>query len=228
MSNIALAWAWGKRVKDPVAKIVLLKLADQANDSGVCWPSRATIADHTNASERTISRKIGYLAECGLLEIRRRERADGGQTSNVYILAVGTPIPGVTVSPPPSPSGDKPPLSTVSSHEPSVGLTTIQKDGGAQDLVAYAIDQSESLGSKVPARTKGHIARTIKELLDEGFPTEQIRTGITYLIERRLHPSTLPSLVHEAGLPARRRPAGSSIDSADLLDRARRLAEEGR
>ena len=36
-------WAWQQLLK-PVPKLVLMALADAADDEGVCWPSVATLA----------------------------------------------------------------------------------------------------------------------------------------------------------------------------------------
>ncbi len=46
MSVAATQWAWRQALK-PAAKLVLLALADRANDAGECWPSvhRSQIGD---------------------------------------------------------------------------------------------------------------------------------------------------------------------------------------
>ena len=36
-------WAWRQKLK-PVPKLVLMALADAADDNGICWPSVATVA----------------------------------------------------------------------------------------------------------------------------------------------------------------------------------------
>lgn len=53
-------------------KAVLISLADNANDEGVCWPSVARIAQRTCLSERTVQTAIKWLTQVGLLEIRER------------------------------------------------------------------------------------------------------------------------------------------------------------
>ena len=62
---------WSADIGDPVAKLVLLKLADNANDSGACWPSIATVCRETGLSERTVQRKMAYLEEHGFLKRNR-------------------------------------------------------------------------------------------------------------------------------------------------------------
>src|SRR3982751_4049948 len=51
-------------------KIVLLALADCANDEGHCWPSVASLVRKCSKSERTIQASIKRLVDEGLL-VRR-------------------------------------------------------------------------------------------------------------------------------------------------------------
>lgn len=51
----------------PAEKLVLLALADCANDEGEAWPSIATLCRKTNAAERTVQRSIRALEEAGHL-----------------------------------------------------------------------------------------------------------------------------------------------------------------
>lgn len=52
-------------------KIVLISLADQANDSGVCWPALSTLMRRTGLSERAIQNAFKWLEQCGVLSIKR-------------------------------------------------------------------------------------------------------------------------------------------------------------
>lgn len=51
-------------------KMVLLCLADFANDRGECWPSIDTIADKCSCSDRTVQKAIKSLREMGILIIQ--------------------------------------------------------------------------------------------------------------------------------------------------------------
>lgn len=72
----------------PVHKSVLVSLADNANDEGVCWPSVATICERTCLSRRSVQGAINSLIEAGFLVATER---DG--RSNVYQItsAAGAP-----------------------------------------------------------------------------------------------------------------------------------------
>ena len=70
-------------------KMVLLKLADQASDSGYCWPSYQTIADACQVSRRTVIRHIKTLEEEGYLTITRvYDKANKQNSSNRYQLTI--------------------------------------------------------------------------------------------------------------------------------------------
>ncbi len=69
-------------------KIVLNKLADNANDYGYCWPSVAYIAKLCSLSERTVQLVIRKLEVMGYLDTQTRRKQ-----SSLYIL---TNIPHLT------------------------------------------------------------------------------------------------------------------------------------
>jgi len=99
MSNYVLTWVWKNAPKmDPTCLLVLLSLADQANDDGECWPSQASTAKRCRISTRQVQRWIDYLIDIGLLE---RDTRVG--TSNLYrVLAAGrdtTPMSGGGTTP---------------------------------------------------------------------------------------------------------------------------------
>ncbi|ENP0827447.1 helix-turn-helix domain-containing protein, partial [Vibrio parahaemolyticus] len=68
-------------------KLVLIKLADNANDQGECWPSYQYIADVCEMSKRSAISHIQKLEDMGLL--RRESRiTKKGQSSNMYYLTL--------------------------------------------------------------------------------------------------------------------------------------------
>lgn len=66
------------------ARLVLLSLADNANDEGFCRPAVATLARKANASEITTREYLHAFAQIGLVKIVGRATDDGRQTSNEY------------------------------------------------------------------------------------------------------------------------------------------------
>jgi len=71
------------------AKLVLLGIANHADDNRVSWPSIATLARYANASERSINRDLVALVELGELEIVKNGAPVAGQyRPNLYRLLV--------------------------------------------------------------------------------------------------------------------------------------------
>ena len=90
MSIRVMAWAWSTRLP-PMPKLVLMALADEADDSGFCFPSHRRLAWKCTTSERTVRRMVSLLASQHHLEIEPRFAKDGSRTSNGYRLALGDP-----------------------------------------------------------------------------------------------------------------------------------------
>lgn len=53
-------------------KLILLKLADNADQKGLCWPSLSTIATDCGCSVRTVSRAISSFEDQSILSHERR------------------------------------------------------------------------------------------------------------------------------------------------------------
>lgn len=85
MSIAAMNWAWGQKLK-PTPKLILMALADAANECGICWPSVSTLADKCCVSMRTVRRVMRNLIERRLLLAEQRYRRDGSCSSNRYLL----------------------------------------------------------------------------------------------------------------------------------------------
>ena len=89
-------WAW-RQTLTPTLKLVLMALADAADDQGVCWPSISTLAKKCSVSTRTVRRSLRVLMDSGMLIAEARRRGDGSSTSNRYRLLVAG---GDNMSPP--------------------------------------------------------------------------------------------------------------------------------
>lgn len=98
----------------PGEKLVLLALADQANDDGRnCWPSVETICHRSGQGERTVRRALQSLESKGILTRNHRE---GTSTQyHVHPCQIGTPaetapLPKTTKTP--AKLAPKPPITT--------------------------------------------------------------------------------------------------------------------
>lgn len=85
MAVMLMAKAFTIQVGSAGKKLVLLKLADNANDKGECWPSYQHIADQCEISKRSAMNYINALIKDGLIEKVVRKGPKGNST-NVYQL----------------------------------------------------------------------------------------------------------------------------------------------
>jgi len=69
-------------------RLVLLCLADCANDEGACWPSIRKIAQKANLSEPMTKKHLNALIAIGVVNREEREDQSGRQTSNFYTVDV--------------------------------------------------------------------------------------------------------------------------------------------
>lgn len=83
-------WAW-EQTLPPSSKLVLMALADIADDAGKCWPGVRLIARKCCVSERTVQRVIRQF-ECDqvLVVEPRNNTVHRGQTSNIYRLQMSS------------------------------------------------------------------------------------------------------------------------------------------
>lgn len=133
MSNAALSWAWRVPVSS-TCKLVLVCLADRADDSGACFPSLRDIIERTGLSERAVRMALAALERSGVL--RRDLRVNRSTVYRLQIEHAGSggapdapgaqdaPQRGTTCPTPPAPHApggapDAPITLTEPSEEPS-------------------------------------------------------------------------------------------------------------
>lgn len=87
MSVKASAWAWEQQVPSTV-KFVLVALADNADDDGVCWPGQKFVAEKTGLTKRSVNKSVAKLVDLKLIEVQHRHDQVGRPISNMYQLCV--------------------------------------------------------------------------------------------------------------------------------------------
>jgi DNA-binding transcriptional MocR family regulator len=75
------------KVGNPLRKLVLVKLADNASDQGECWPSYQHIADQCEIGRSTVKLHIRELEKAGFLRREYRRKGELNQ-SNVFHLSL--------------------------------------------------------------------------------------------------------------------------------------------
>lgn len=91
MSMELMVKAMKIKVGNPLRKLVLVKLADNASDQGECWPSYQHIADQCEISRSTVKVHIRELEKSGLLRREFRRKGEMNQ-SNVFHLALDSGV----------------------------------------------------------------------------------------------------------------------------------------
>jgi hypothetical protein len=87
VSHHVSSWAYRQKIGDAGTKLILVKLADQANDEGVSFPSQQTLLEECEAGHGdTIKKRIRKLKQLGLLIVVPWYTTTGRQTSSMYVL----------------------------------------------------------------------------------------------------------------------------------------------
>ncbi|UFP98570.1 helix-turn-helix domain-containing protein [Pseudomonas fitomaticsae] len=166
MSMDLMVKAMKTKVGNPLRKLVLVKLADNASDQGECWPSYQHIADQCEIGRSTVKLHIRELEKAGFLRREYRRKGELNQ-SNVFHLSLdGGADPALGGG-----AGDNPPgaggdlgggagAAPRTSHsyepvkEPKPMVTTIEDDGFAQFWKLYPKKKSRKDAAKAWAKLK--------------------------------------------------------------------------
>jgi hypothetical protein len=81
MSVHVSSWVWKHSKAKGTQLLVLLSLADMANDDGACWPSIRMICERCRVSERAVQENLRAAESIGELEIRKQQ---GKYGTNVF------------------------------------------------------------------------------------------------------------------------------------------------
>lgn len=128
MSMILIAKALSMKTGSTIRKMILVKLADNASDTGECWPSYQHIADQCECSKSAVKQHIAALIAMGLVrkENRLGVKNGKGNTSNMYFLTLDAMAPEST---PPVPPDDLPPESPDNPPVSSESTPPVPPDG---------------------------------------------------------------------------------------------------
>jgi len=126
------------KIGNPTRKLVLIKLADNANDEGICWPSYRHVADHCEVDRKTVIRHVQWLEDNKFLTKQYRKDDERGNKSNVYRVDIAGGVaylglqnahPSTTESP--APSTTESPRTSNSFEPSSEPVTSMSPTGSA-------------------------------------------------------------------------------------------------
>lgn len=90
MSWKATAWAIQQITGSSARKVLLLALANYADEQGVCWPSQETLARNTEQSVDTVQRQLKNLLALRVLDRDRMPKRRGQWQGYRYRLLLQT------------------------------------------------------------------------------------------------------------------------------------------
>jgi hypothetical protein len=103
MSAKMSAWAWNLEFKVASHKLVMLQLADNADNEGLCYPFIKRIASYTCLKPRQVQYILKELEKLNYISIEERFKRDRNQSSNCYTINYKNSFPKIThsnISPP--------------------------------------------------------------------------------------------------------------------------------
>lgn len=83
-----MTWANKQKVGNPLGKLVLIMLANYADQYGVCFPSQKRIATDCECTDRAVREWLATFEKSGLIVRKERRRASGYRTSDEITLAI--------------------------------------------------------------------------------------------------------------------------------------------
>ena len=217
---------WDRAPFDQTHLLVLLALADQANDAGRCWPSAAHIAKRARCSDRYVRQVISELQSAGWLSIEERR----GRSS---MYTVTTPEPRFTPEPQlrgePQATPEKPSPLNPSSPHPGTPVQGTPELGFTQNHQVTTKEPSEAKKAtrKTPYPPDWEPAANQITYADEHnidvwveadkFRTRNLRDGSKYANWDMAFASWL-RLGNEKGWAAKKQPAKTGLGCANPFE----------
>lgn len=199
--------------------------------NGEAFPGRRAVADRLRISVDAWDRAIAELKAVGAVSVTAQYRGDGSRSTNLYTLNTRRPHQPGGVAAKMRRGGrtrataEQESLNQMDQPPSEVG-SDIEAVTSPQTLVAYFVDECKRRGTPASRAVIGHAARTIKQLFEDHFDSEQIRRGIDAMLDRGLtRPSLLPEFVMEAKITPKRR---GNLNADELYELSQRLKAEGR
>ena len=146
MSRAARDWAWALRVTPP-QKLVILALAERADDSGTCWPSLTHLTEMTGLVRSTVALALVGLEETQLIA---RDRGRAGRSTRYRLLTEG--------------AGDAP---GSASGSPADGPPASPGDGPVRESVVRQTDQGSPADGPAPSPGDGLVRESVVRQTDQ-------------------------------------------------------------
>lgn len=188
MSIWAVNWALHTRVESALHKLVLISLANFANDEDEAWPKVETLAGLASTSTRSVQRALAWLESAGLIE-RRTGFAVGGRgglrrANSVYRLLLPE-----TVSRASSAGGSRPQV--IRAAATPLSETPSQHRCDTDDVTIPAVGET-------PSQDRCDTGVVTINRCDSGV-ANRCDTGVTSIENHQVEPPNLTPLPPTAG-----------------------------
>jgi hypothetical protein len=197
MSIQLMSATWQNGPTDRSQRLLMLALADCANDQGICWPSTQTLAIKTCMDVRTVLRVLKALEQAQWLKIARRSHERKGNTYELNLGRLNGTMSDETLSHDKL-SHDKTTPSHVTkrtkSHDilnnpphPLIGRTVRNHKEPSEDLALRVVEiWNENCGERLPTAKKLSATRRqkVRTRCSEAENTESFLAEFTQAVKR--------------------------------------------
>lgn len=177
MSMMLMVEAMKAKVGNPNKKLVLLKLADCASDTGECFPSYQHIADQCEISRRSVMKYVDELESMGFLWVENRKNGKQNHT-NVYHLTISK---GAKNTSEPHSLGSEP--HSLGGGEPRSPITSNSFEPVNETCIAHEAQHKRAAVAK-PKKTDTHSA-DLAALENMGVETQLAKDWLQTRKEKR-------------------------------------------
>ncbi len=131
MSRLATNWAWDLDIKPATLKLILLSMADRADEYHTCYPSNSRLEKDTGLNIKTVQTGILKLIEMGLIKDTGKRK---GPTNSVRVFQLNIEIKEVKTSSPKNGSSTK------------IGVAISEPENGVGSSPKIGVDSSPKIG----------------------------------------------------------------------------------
>lgn len=201
-----LSRVWDHSRSTGIDRLVLLAIADNANDQGLAWPGFEHLASKTRVARSTVQLAIKRLCVLGELSYENR-RVEGRQAQNIFKVLIpnvgNSPIPNVgnsTDTEPAKADTDAPPRADTDVDAPTSDDAINQNgtviksnrsarktratppdaslNGNPADYVAVFVDEYRKRGTEPPKNWLKRVGKACREMLAEETEPEILAEAV--------------------------------------------------
>jgi hypothetical protein len=198
MSIRAMNWAWEQEVRGG-GLLVLLALADHADNDGICWPGQAHLAEKTKLSRQTVNEQLSHLEALELMHSEDVRDGTGRFLHKRYFLHL--PRPAMSGKPTRSMS-EKPTRDHVGISAPALSGSAAPTKEEPSNCNRKPPTSPPSGGGDLLALTAGEIERWFAAVFWPKYPWQKRRDkALTALLKLKPDEAQLSAIA--AGLEHR-------------------------